>query len=194
MVALGAVAIVSATPRCSSNRAQLARASPIRGGGCPQVRTRCDVLLCENFCVLGGSDEQSPPEFDVVIVGAGFAGLYMALPVPGTGALGSSCSRLVAVWVARGTGTATRVRGAMSRACSTRTSSPTSSQQEWAWTERYAGQPEILRYLEYVADRFELWPDHPVRHPGDRGDVRRDAAARWTVRTDADSTSSARSS
>jgi len=29
-------------------------------------------------------------------------------------------------------------------------------QQEWNWTERYAGQPEILRYLQFVADKFEL--------------------------------------
>ena len=27
---------------------------------------------------------------------------------------------------------------------------------EWEWTERYAAQPEILRYLEFVADRFDL--------------------------------------
>lgn len=29
-------------------------------------------------------------------------------------------------------------------------------QQEWVWTERYASQPEILRYLNHVADRFDL--------------------------------------
>ena len=29
-------------------------------------------------------------------------------------------------------------------------------QQEWAWTERYSGQPEILRYANHVADRFGL--------------------------------------
>ena len=32
-------------------------------------------------------------------------------------------------------------------------------QQEWEWTERYATQPEILRYLNHVADRFELRAD-----------------------------------
>jgi cyclohexanone monooxygenase len=30
-------------------------------------------------------------------------------------------------------------------------------QQEWVWSERYATQPEILRYAEHVADRFGLW-------------------------------------
>lgn len=29
-------------------------------------------------------------------------------------------------------------------------------QQEWRWSEKFAGQPEILRYLEHVADRFDL--------------------------------------
>ena len=29
-------------------------------------------------------------------------------------------------------------------------------QQEWRWTERYAPQPELLRYANHVADRFGL--------------------------------------
>lgn len=28
--------------------------------------------------------------------------------------------------------------------------------QEWTWTERYPSQPEILSYLNYVADKFDL--------------------------------------
>lgn len=32
-------------------------------------------------------------------------------------------------------------------------------QQEWHWSERYAGQPEILRYINHVADRFDLRRD-----------------------------------
>jgi cation diffusion facilitator CzcD-associated flavoprotein CzcO len=31
-------------------------------------------------------------------------------------------------------------------------------EQQWSWSERYPAQPEILRYLNHVADRFELWP------------------------------------
>ena len=38
-------------------------------------------------------------------------------------------------------------------------------QQEWNWSERYAPQPEILRYANHVADRFDLRPRHPVQHP-----------------------------
>ena len=31
--------------------------------------------------------------------------------------------------------------------------------QEWTWSERFARQPEILRYLQFVADRLDLRPD-----------------------------------
>jgi cation diffusion facilitator CzcD-associated flavoprotein CzcO len=31
--------------------------------------------------------------------------------------------------------------------------------QEWNWTERYPQQPEIMRYLNHVADRFDLRRD-----------------------------------
>ena len=36
-------------------------------------------------------------------------------------------------------------------------------QQEWVWSERYAGQPEILRYAQHVADRFDLRKDITFR-------------------------------
>src|SRR5207249_1015560 len=56
-------------------------------------------------------------------------------------------------------------------------------QQEWEWTERYAGQPEILRYLEHVADRFDLRRDiqFDTRVVAAAFD---EATSRWTVRTD----------
>jgi len=56
-------------------------------------------------------------------------------------------------------------------------------QQEWEWSERYATQPEILRYIEHVADRFglrrDIQLDTRVRaaHWGD-------AEGRWTVVTE----------
>ena len=46
-------------------------------------------------------------------------------------------------------------------------------QQEWEWSERYAAQPELLRYANHVADRFDLRARHPVRHARDGGDIRR---------------------
>jgi cyclohexanone monooxygenase len=55
-------------------------------------------------------------------------------------------------------------------------------QQEWSWSERYASQPELLRYLNHVADRYEL-----RRHIRlDTSVVSAhfdDASATWTVTT-----------
>lgn len=57
-------------------------------------------------------------------------------------------------------------------------------EQEWDWTEKYPTQPEILRYIHHVADRFGL-------HDGVRLRTRvasahfRDAEGRWTVTTEA---------
>ncbi len=63
-------------------------------------------------------------------------------------------------------------------------------QREWQWSERYATQPEILRYLNHVADRFDLRRDIQL-------DTRVTAAAfdesanRWTIQTDRGDTVSA---
>ena len=56
-------------------------------------------------------------------------------------------------------------------------------QQEWHWTERYASQPEILRYVEHVADRFDLRRDIQLetRVTAARFD---EAANRWHIETD----------
>src|SRR5262245_14313346 len=56
-------------------------------------------------------------------------------------------------------------------------------QQEWHWPERYSAQPDILEYLNHVADRFEL-------RDGIRLDTRVtaatfvEAAGGWQVRTE----------
>jgi cation diffusion facilitator CzcD-associated flavoprotein CzcO len=56
--------------------------------------------------------------------------------------------------------------------------------QEWEWSERYPEQPEIMRYLNYVADRFDLKRDirFSTRVIAAKYD---EAANRWTVRTEA---------
>ncbi len=46
-------------------------------------------------------------------------------------------------------------------------------QGEWRWTERYASQPEILRYLNYVTDRFDLRRDIQFDTTGEVRGVRR---------------------
>lgn len=53
-------------------------------------------------------------------------------------------------------------------------------EQEWRWTERYPTQPEILRYIEHVADRFDLRRDVVLN--ARMTDAVYDAdAARWSV-------------
>ncbi|HWP66200.1 MAG TPA: NAD(P)/FAD-dependent oxidoreductase [Candidatus Limnocylindria bacterium] len=56
-------------------------------------------------------------------------------------------------------------------------------QQEWEWTERYASQPEILRYLNHVADRFDLRRDITLDTRVTSA-VFDEAADRWIVCTD----------
>ena len=47
-------------------------------------------------------------------------------------------------------------------------------QQEWEWTERYATQPEILRYANHVADRFDLRRDIQFETRVTKATLRRD--------------------
>ena len=56
-------------------------------------------------------------------------------------------------------------------------------QQEWVWPERYGTQPEILRYINHVADRFDLRRDIQL-NTRVLSAVYDPAAGRWTVDTD----------
>ena len=57
-------------------------------------------------------------------------------------------------------------------------------EQEWRWSERYATQPEILRYVHHVADRFDLRRDVHLNTRMTRAEWD-EPAARWTVTTEA---------
>ncbi len=97
-------------------------------------------------------------EFDVVVVGAGFAGLYMVHRLRG---LGFTVRAFEAGDGVGGTWYWNRYPGARCDVESLEYSYQFSEelQQEWSWSERYAGQPEILRYANHVADRFDLRRD-----------------------------------
>ena len=58
-------------------------------------------------------------------------------------------------------------------------------QRDWQWSEKYATQPEILRYLNYIADKFDLRRDITLetRVTGARWD---EGAALWRVETGAE--------
>ncbi len=96
--------------------------------------------------------------FDAVIVGAGFTGLYMlhVLRQKGfTARLVDAASGVGGTWYWN------RYPGARCDIESMQYSFQFSEelQQEWEWTERYASQPEILAYIEHVAERFDLTRD-----------------------------------
>jgi cyclohexanone monooxygenase len=102
-------------------------------------------------------DEQGV-DYDAVIVGAGMAGLYMLHRLRG---LGFSARVYETGSDVGGTWYWNRYPGARCDVESMEYSFSFSDelQQEWHWTERYAGQAEILRYISHVADRFDLRRD-----------------------------------
>ncbi|MEH6589107.1 MAG: NAD(P)/FAD-dependent oxidoreductase [Halioglobus sp.] len=97
-------------------------------------------------------------QYDTVIVGAGFAGMYMLHMLRSMG-MNSRCFE--AGDDVGGTWYWNRYPGARCDIESVDYSYQFSDelQQEWNWTERYAGQPEILAYANHVADRFDLRRD-----------------------------------
>ena len=132
-----------------------------------------------------GDDNGSAPgsgDIDVVVVGAGFAGLYMLKRLRDAG------FRTLVVEAADdvgGTWYWNRYPGAR---CDIQSIDYSYSfdpelDEEWEWSERYATQPEILRYVAHVADKHDL-----------RRDIRfgtkvtsaewEDDARRWTVHTE----------
>jgi cyclohexanone monooxygenase len=96
--------------------------------------------------------------YDVVVVGAGFAGLYMLHRLRG---LGLSVQVYEQGGDVGGTWYWNRYPGARCDVESMQYSYSFSEelQQEWNWSERYAPQPEILKYANHVADRFDLRGD-----------------------------------
>jgi cyclohexanone monooxygenase len=119
---------------------------------------------------------------DVVIVGAGFAGMYM---LHRCRQVGLSAQVFEAGGGVGGTWYWNRYPGARCDVESMEYSYgfDEALQQEWEWTERYAPQPEILRYAEHVADRFDLRRDIQLdtRVTSATYD---EATATWRVQTD----------
>jgi cyclohexanone monooxygenase len=106
----------------------------------------------------GHGTAESVRKLDVVIVGAGFAGLYALHKLRN---MGLRCRVLEAGNGVGGTWFWNRYPGARCDVESVEYSFSFSQEleQEWDWTERYAAQPEILRYVNFVADRFDLRRD-----------------------------------
>jgi cyclohexanone monooxygenase len=102
--------------------------------------------------------EKAYRSYDVVVVGAGFAGMYMLHRLRGQGLTARVYEQGDGVG---GTWYWNRYPGARCDVESMQYSYSFSDelQQEWDWSERYAPQPEILKYANHVADRFDLRAD-----------------------------------
>src|SRR5437879_9981210 len=119
--------------------------------------------------------------YDVVVVGAGFAGMYMLHRLR---ALGLTVRVYEQGGDVGGTWYWNRYPGARCDVESMQYSYSFSDelQQEWDWSERYAPQPEILKYANHVADRFNLRPDIQFNTRVDKA-VFDEAANIWQVAT-----------
>src|SRR5262245_28834290 len=134
---------------------------------------------------MTGADMASSvtPEFDAIVVGAGMAGLYQLYRLRQDG---FSALVLEAADDVGGTWYWNRYPGAR---CDVQSVDYSYSfdpelETEWTWSERYATQPEILRYLQFVADKHDLRKDIRFSTPVQR--ARWDEmASLWRIRTSA---------
>ena len=129
------------------------------------------------------SDVYLPEHFDVIIIGAGFAGLHMLHRVR---SMGLSARVFEAAADVGGVWYWNRYPGARCDVESLQYSYSFSSEleQEWVWTEKYAAQPEILRYIRHVAERFDLRRDITFNTRVQAATFD-EHAGRWDLRTDA---------
>src|SRR5215469_4594343 len=129
----------------------------------------------------GGRTMSETQSYDVVVVGAGFSGLYMLHRLRQAG---QSVRLYEAGPSVGGTWFWNRYPGARVDIESQEycyTFSP-ELDDEWKWTERYAAQPELLAYLNHVADRFDLRRDIQLETRVVSA-VWDEAARRWSVTT-----------
>ncbi|HSG34535.1 MAG TPA: NAD(P)/FAD-dependent oxidoreductase [Sphingomonadaceae bacterium] len=131
-----------------------------------------------------------PAELDVLVVGAGFAGIYMQYSLREAGFTShvvEAGSGLGGTWFWN------RYPGCRCDIPSIDYSYSFSPEleQEWRWTERYATQPEILAYLDHVAERFDLKRDMTFDTRVTRAAWNEDTHD-WTVETDRGDTITAR--
>lgn len=118
---------------------------------------------------------------DAVVIGAGFAGLRALYRLRSMG------KKVAVLEASEGVGGVWFHNGYPGARCDVESYDYSYSfspelEQEWRWSERYATQPEILRYINHVADRFDLRKD--IRFNTFMEEARYDEkAARWTIRS-----------
>jgi cation diffusion facilitator CzcD-associated flavoprotein CzcO len=128
------------------------------------------------------ANPESGPRFDVLVIGAGFSGLYMLHRLR---ALGLHTRVLEMAENVGGTWLFNRYPGARCDIESIEYSYSFSEeiQQEWVWTESMPAQPEVEAYLNFVADRLDLRRDIQFDTKVVAMDFDEEAA-QWVVRTE----------
>ncbi len=126
--------------------------------------------------------EHQQPTLDVLIAGAGFAGLYLMHRMRGAGL---SAHVHEAADGVGGTWYWNRYPGARCDVESMQYSFGWDEefQQEWKWTERFAGQPELLKYANHIADRYDL-RRHITFNSRISAATYNEAAGTWSVETE----------
>ena len=126
--------------------------------------------------------ETTPRQLDVLIVGAGFAGLHLLHRMR---AVGLSAHVYEGASGVGGTWFWNRYPGARCDVESMQYSFGWDEdlQQEWQWSERFAGQPEILKYANHIADRYDL-RDGITCNTRITAAEFDEAAGGWTARTE----------
>ena len=121
---------------------------------------------------------------DAIVIGAGLRRAVRRAPRVSAGPDGAGHRGGARASAAPGTGTAIPARAATSKVSTTPTLSTRTCRTSWTWTERFAAQPEILAYLDHVADRFDLRRHYlfDTEVVGARFDER---AGEWVVQTSA---------
>lgn len=125
----------------------------------------------------------APTDVDAVVIGAGFAGLYMLHRLRDKLGL-----RTIVFDTADGVGGTWHWNCYPGARCDTESyvycySFSPQLLQEWDWSGKYPSQPELLSYLNHVADRFELRRDIRLETRVERATYD-DSTDTWTVATD----------
>jgi cyclohexanone monooxygenase len=122
------------------------------------------------------------PEVDAVVVGAGLSGLYMLYKLRGQGLRVQVFEKGDGVG---GTWFWNRYPGARVdvKSMDYSFSFDADLEQDWEWTEKYPPQDELLRYINHVADRFDLRRDISLNTKVTEAVFDEDVE-RWHVRTD----------
>jgi cyclohexanone monooxygenase len=121
--------------------------------------------------------------YDAVIIGAGFSGLYMLHKLRDE--QGLSVRVIDAAGGVGGTWYWNRYPGARSDSESFVYCYSFSKElrEEWEWSDRYPRQPEILKYLNHVADRFDLRRDIQLNTRVESAHYQ-ESQGRWDIQTD----------